>query len=192
MPPFDAKSNKRIAQSVHWTEAQREDTRPDVQKYPANIPLVWFLLIEDFDDDGNAEAAPGSWSASADDGDGELTAEPVARYTVRDTTGHSGATEGSWVCCRPLGSENGMIWEPISSIASATKFAKLDADQNQGSSCTASIWSGDPLADSGNNETVYDWFLESSMKLSSGSKVVLTRISGKWYVTQSDTCPVAQ
>ncbi len=74
----------------------------------------------------------------------------------------------------------------------ATQFAKLDATLNAGSSCEASIWSGDPLADSGDNETVYDWFLESGMKLESGVKVMLTMISGKWYVTQSNTCPVDQ
>ena len=72
------------------------------------------------------------------------------------------------------------------------KFAKLDATLHAGGSCTASIWSGDPLADSGNDETVYDWFLESGMKLESGVKVRVTLYSGKWYADQSDTCPVAQ
>ena len=77
-------------------------------------------------------------------------------------------------------------------LSGHVKFAKLDADLNAGSSCTASIWVGDPLADTGDNQTVYDWFLETGYKLESGAKVMLTLMSGKWYVTMSDTCPVAQ
>ena len=72
------------------------------------------------------------------------------------------------------------------------KFAKLDEDLDQGDEAEATIWSGDPLAETSTTVTVYDWFLESSMKLASGVKVMLTPMSGKLYVTQSDTCPVDQ
>ena len=75
---------------------------------------------------------------------------------------------------------------------SGIKFAVLDTKLDAGDSCEASIWSGDPLADTDDNETVYDWFLEAGMKLESGSRVSLTPVSGKLYVTQSNTCPVAQ
>ena len=71
----------------------------------------------------------------------------------------------------------------------STKFAKLDATLNAGSSCEASIWSGDPLADSGDNVTVNDWLLGGGESLASGTKVVIEFISGKWYVTQA-SCSV--
>jgi len=80
----------------------------------------------------------------------------------------------------------------VSGNSSSVQFAKLDEDLDAGDSGEASIWSGDPLADSGDTVTVYDWFLEADMKLESGVKVMLTPISGKLYVTQSNTCPVDQ
>ena len=68
------------------------------------------------------------------------------------------------------------------SSGSEVKFAKLDATLNAGSSCEASIWTGDPLADSGNNVTVNDWWLPATESLPSGTKIGITNISGKWYV----------
>ena len=146
MPPFDNKSNQRISKSVQWTESQQDNTRPGAQKYPANIPLVWFLLIEDFDEDREALGAPGNWSASADNvgdgtgtpvaGGGFLTADPVARYVLRDTTGHIGASEGSWVCCRPLGTDNGNVWEPVCVLPSYDRISGLATTDVAGVSFT--------------------------------------------------------
>ena len=117
MPVFDNQSTKRIAAVVQAVEATGIDNLPPIQKDRTGSDLVWFLLIEDFDDDDNAQGSPGNWAASGDSGDGELTADLVARYTVRDTTGSCGATEGSWVCCRPLGTDNGSVWEPVSVLS---------------------------------------------------------------------------
>jgi hypothetical protein len=52
-----------------------------------------------------------------------------------------------------------------------------------------SIWEGAPLADSGRNVTVYDWFLASGKKIASGARVAAVWNSGKWYVDTTDTCP---
>ncbi len=189
---FDDQSTKRISAVVRDVESQGVSNLPPIQKHPADGQFLWFVLVEDFDASTHeAEAEPRNWTASANSGAGEYRPDPAVRYTVRDTTEQSGASEGSWVLCRPIGTENGTVWEPIT-VTGGTLFAKLDATLNAGSSCEASIWSGDPLADSGANETVYDWFLESGMKLVSGVKVMLTMISGKWYVTQSNTCSVDQ
>jgi hypothetical protein len=68
-------------------------------------------------------------------------------------------------------------------------FGKLDGTLNQGGSATMSIWSGDPLADSGENMTVYDWFLEAAGSLALGTKVAAEFYCGKWYVTTAE-CPI--
>ncbi len=65
------------------------------------------------------------------------------------------------------------------------KFAKLDATLDAGSSCQASVWEGDPLADSGDNLTVNDWLLGTGESLASGTKVVILLVSGNWYVIQA-------
>lgn len=68
------------------------------------------------------------------------------------------------------------------------RFAKLDASLSVGSSCTASIWSGTTLADSGENVTVHDWLLTTGESLDSGTKVVIAFYCSKWYVIQA-SCP---
>jgi hypothetical protein len=74
-------------------------------------------------------------------------------------------------------------WEVVGGGGSSiVKFAKLDATLSAGSSCAASIWSGDPLADSGDNENVYDWWLPSGGELPATTKVAIFSNDGKWYV----------
>lgn len=68
-------------------------------------------------------------------------------------------------------------------------FGKLDGVLNQGSSVLMSVWADDPLADTGQNITVYDWFLEAVGSLASGTKCKAEMYSGKWYVTTAE-CPV--
>ena len=46
-----------------------------------------------------------------------------------------------------------------------------------------SIWAGDPLADTGDNITVNDWFLGTGGSIASTTKVRAERYAGKWYVT---------
>lgn len=65
-------------------------------------------------------------------------------------------------------------------------FGKLDGALSQGSSATMSIWDGDPLADTGNNETVYDWYLSTGESIDSGKKVKAELKRGKWYVTAAE------
>jgi len=73
-------------------------------------------------------------------------------------------------------------WEVVSIGVGSVRFAKLDEALEAGSSATASIWSGDTLADSGDNVEVYDWWLPTGEELASGAKIAITQISGKWYV----------
>ncbi len=65
------------------------------------------------------------------------------------------------------------------------KLAKLNAALSAGSSCQASVWEGDPLADSGDDLTVNDWLLGTGESLDSGTKVVILLVSGNWYVIQA-------
>lgn len=60
----------------------------------------------------------------------------------------------------------------------------LDGTLSQGSSATMNVYDGDPLADSGDDITVYDWLLPSGESLAGATKVVAFRKSGKWYVIQ--------
>ena len=62
------------------------------------------------------------------------------------------------------------------------KFARLNGTLYAGGSVSAAIWDGDPLADSSDDVTVYDWWLPSGESLASGTKIAMTQISGKWYV----------
>lgn len=124
MPQFDNKSVARISAVVQKVENDGISNVPPKQGAFPTSGLLWFLLTEDFDENLEALGSPGNWSASEDNvgdgtgtpvtGGGFLTADPVARYTVRDTTKHSGAGEGDWVMCRWLGAEAGSVWEPIS------------------------------------------------------------------------------
>lgn len=66
------------------------------------------------------------------------------------------------------------------------KWGKLDGALSQGSSATMSIWAGDPLADTGDNITVYDWLLGSGESIASGKKVKAEFICGKWYATSAE------
>ena len=46
-----------------------------------------------------------------------------------------------------------------------------------------SIWADDPLADTSDTITVYDWFLGTGESIASGKQVKVEWICGKWYVT---------
>ncbi len=65
-------------------------------------------------------------------------------------------------------------------------FGKLDGDLNAASSATMSIWANDPLADTTENITVYDWFLGAGETLDTGKKVKVEFYSNKWYVTTAE------
>lgn len=64
-------------------------------------------------------------------------------------------------------------------------LGKLDGELEQGDSAAVSVWTGTPGSESDAqfNVTAYDWLLESGQSLTAGTKVVLERINGHWYVT---------
>ena len=75
---------------------------------------------------------------------------------------------------------------------------KLDGALKSGSgeasdgSATLSIWSGDPLADTGDNETIYDSctmpMITADMQIPSGSNVLAERRNGKLYLAVPNQC----
>lgn len=125
MPGFTLKSAERIAHVVRKAEAEGIDLRTLAARDRGQPGWQWFLLTDDFDADRLAPAKYGRWAASENDGDGELSADPIAWTYVRDTTGQSNASEGSWVMCRPIGSENGTVWEIVTSTQGFDRITGL-------------------------------------------------------------------
>lgn len=65
----------------------------------------------------------------------------------------------------------------------AIKFGKLDETLEDGDSASMTVWSGDPLsATSETLDDVSDWFLPSGDEYATGTKVIVLKYSGKWYV----------
>ena len=62
------------------------------------------------------------------------------------------------------------------------RFGKLYENLDQGSSALMDVWAGDPLAETSKRITVRDWFLETGESITSGTKVKVEFINGKWYV----------
>ena len=72
-------------------------------------------------------------------------------------------------------------------------FGMLDEDLDSGSSAEMSVWNGDPLADSTNTETIYDWsFIPSGQKLTTSCRVTATKEAGKYYLLTAGDCPENQ
>ena len=69
--------------------------------------------------------------------------------------------------------------------SSPIKFGILVASLGHNSEASMEIWEDDPLAASGEYIDVWDWFLPEEDQYEQGTKVVVTKISGKWYVIQA-------
>jgi hypothetical protein len=67
-------------------------------------------------------------------------------------------------------------------------FGILSGVLNQGSTATMDVYAGSPLADTGENITVKDWFLGSGETLDIGTKIIATKVGDTYYVIQS-ACP---
>jgi len=66
------------------------------------------------------------------------------------------------------------------------KLGKLDGSLAQGGSVTMSVWAGDPLADTGDDITAYDWFLKTGESLPANTKCKAEFLCGKWRVTVAE------
>lgn len=104
-------------------------------------------------------------------------------YNISDTTLEQTwllvhhAKNGPWIASGDGGAGGG-------GEAVVTKYlGVLDGTLEQGGSATMSIWNDDPLEDSGDNLTVWDWFLAVGEDLAGGTRVKVDLFSGKWYVT---------
>ncbi len=73
----------------------------------------------------------------------------------------------------------------------AIKFAVLDeamtTDGGKIGEAEATVWAGDPLAatDPVETITVHNWLLGASETLASGTRIVVIKLHGKWYVIQA-------
>lgn len=120
MPEFTKRGRERIHAVVRTVEATGQDarTRPITSYTPQS--LRWFMVSVAIDPDTHeGEGYIGEWSASADDGAGELSRSVFKSYTIRDTTGQCSAAEGEWVLCRPIGSLDGNVWEILSTTGTS-------------------------------------------------------------------------
>jgi hypothetical protein len=67
-----------------------------------------------------ATAHPVDWIASANGGAGGYYVDTTTTYNVEESTGLSSYTSGQWLLCRPVVSENGGVWEPVTGGGSPT------------------------------------------------------------------------
>ena len=191
MPSFNDDAVERIRQVVRYVEANVADNVGTHHLNSDDDPLVWMKLTTAINTTtGVANANPGVWSSA---GNGSLSADTNTNRQIRDTTNGCKATNGSWVICRPIGSDNGTVWEPLASLVSAAIFiGKLSSVLNQGSSANCTPWScsNGSFAATGNADVeVYDWLMKaSSAGSNSGKKITYTTIGDTLVVTEVE-CP---
>lgn len=199
MPPLSNQDYRTLAATVKRVQEmpRRQDSLPRGIP-PSTVPFYFrrFELKDDLiADDTTAEAYLLKRDYDADsDTYRQLSIDVHEVFDVWSFTGFTGegktdTADGTRGLCVHLHDVD--KWE-IVSMDSGVKFAKLNGTLNAGSYYAATIWAGDPLDETEEEVDAYDWFLETGYKLESGAKVMLTLMSGKWYVTMSDTCPVAQ
>ena len=113
MKVYNETARGRIDRVVRAVEANFDDATTKYPKFLATQPWLWWVLIENLDPDTHeAPANPLEWYVKENDGDGEYV-QDISVYKVRDTLKNSGAVAGSIVLCRPIGSENGTVWEIV-------------------------------------------------------------------------------
>lgn len=145
------------------------------------VPLrsVWFELDEDLDSETyTAEATMCVWSASVEDGNGDLTATGET-FTVRDTTkGKLTVAAGDWVRCRPLGSLNGTVWEIITgnSSCSSTVVMTLIEPLNAGGTAQAIPYVTE-IPENATGIEVCDNIMPNDTTIPTGATIYVTRFN---------------
>lgn len=132
----------------------------------------------DVDGSGNAMRSYGGKVSSPEEKIWDVSSKPNADGYVEDQNpGASGDRVLGWFD-RQAGRWVVLLLSAIFGI----KLGKLDGTLSEGSSADMTVWSGDPLVPTSETLTVIDWFLPSGDEYASGTKVVVLRIVGKWYV----------
>ncbi|MGA2035885.1 MAG: hypothetical protein ABSG68_26860 [Thermoguttaceae bacterium] len=130
----------RISAAVRGYETRLQDQQPIQNGYVESQPLRWMVLTADLPAattttiagtsititvpagptvDAPANANPADWQAYGNSGAGGYVVDTATDYFVAETTGKRSYSQGEWVLCRPMGSGNGFIWEPLSAAGMA-------------------------------------------------------------------------
>lgn len=164
------------------------------QVFEAKAPVtpdhygLWGVLVEPLRKDGIGWAQVAGLRAVQVDFDYED--QPYADIKNDDLEKLVGGEGGARVIWKPEGT--GIKWAVVrlGALVYPKLFGKLNSDLTQTLGyATMSVWEGSTFADSGRDVTVYDWFLASNKKITSGAKVAAEWHAGKWYVDTTDTCP---
>ena len=133
----------------------------DVKPYA--LPM-WYQLTEDLGHTiaHEASANPGQWDASGNSGAGSLSVDTSTTLTVTDTLGTRTGGNGCWARCRPVGADNGTVWEivylesPRLRFFSGTLPSALASTDASKASVTLAAIDGGP--DPSGSQTVYNPF----------------------------------
>jgi hypothetical protein len=157
---FSPRWMNRIIDGIRWVEQQqRANTRPKTQRRRP-IPLLpterFVELTEKMEPlSGGTQVTATVFRLRWDMTTAEWVDAEEDDFTIQvhdhDAWGVTG--ERGWV--RQRSKDSGVIWETISQFGSDVYQAKLDEDLDAGDSAEASIWTGNTLADSDDNFTVY-------------------------------------
>lgn len=82
-------------------------------------------------------------------------------------------------------------YEILGALGAPMMLGKLTSDLVEGGSASMNIWAGPAGAETNAgafDEDVWDWLLTSGDTLPSGTKVIVSRINGFWYVIAA-SCP---
>jgi hypothetical protein len=109
----------------------------------------------------------------------------AARVIAGDTAKLGSAGDGVPVIYKAAMS--GETWAVIvlgGSTGNGLLRGKLDGAQNFQGSAVMSVWAwnGSAEADTGENETVFDWHLKSGQSIAAGTQVTAAMVGGRWYV----------
>lgn len=127
--------------------------------------LVHCRLTSHLDAGGTASAVTLVWDESANSGDGDYAT--VETVTVRDTLGQFWGLIGEQLVCRPIHSDNGVVWEVLSHGAPYHVGAISGTALNQGSYVAVDVY----VKGIQRGVTAYDEYLESGGSLIQGTKI---------------------
>ncbi len=192
MPIFDDDATERIRNVVRRIEADYADNTPADSQNFGDQPLQWVKLTSDINSTTHlASGNPGRWTAA---GNGFLAPDTNTTRIIRDTTNASTATNSNWVLCRPIGSDNGTVWEMLLTGAGSPGLGigVLTSPLSQGSSANFAPWTcsnGSFSAIGGSDQKVYDWLLKvGAAALNSNSRFVYLTIGDTKVLTEAE-CP---
>jgi hypothetical protein len=155
MPIFSRDACDRIGRAVRTVETRFDDNGGPHGRYSGDQPLLWLVLTANLAaatgssplTPATASANPANWDATANSGAGGYTIDTSTTLTVVEATGQRSFASGTWLLCRPLGSNNGMLWEPVEfSQGGALRHGTLAAALSVGNSNASVTLGGSTVA----------------------------------------------